>query len=133
MELMLLDTSFLVDLERELRRNKQGPAKGFLERNPELPLSISFTVAGELSCGVSLEKESVWLAYIAPFQVLESNREVSWNYGRLYRALKKQGEMIGSNDLWIAATALAYEATVLTGNLKEFSKIPNGPKSRSYS
>ena len=43
MALTLLDTSFLVDLERELRRNKQGPAKGFLERNPYLPLCSANT------------------------------------------------------------------------------------------
>lgn len=33
--------------------------------------------------------------------------------------------MIGQNDLWIAATALAHKRPVVTRNVSEFSRIPN--------
>jgi tRNA(fMet)-specific endonuclease VapC len=32
--------------------------------------------------------------------------------------------MIGMNDLWIAATALANGCALVTGNTDEFSRVP---------
>ncbi len=37
---------------------------------------------------------------------------------------KKQGRPIGPNDLFIAAHALALDATLVTANLREFSRVP---------
>lgn len=41
-----------------------------------------------------------------------------------YEVLEKSGEPIGPNDLLIAATTLAHEATLVTNNSKEFKKVP---------
>lgn len=49
--------------------------------------------------------------------------EAAWHYGDQYRSLASQGELIGSNDLWIAATALAHELPLATGNLQEFERV----------
>ena len=38
--------------------------------------------------------------------------------------LKRRGAPIGSNDLMIAATALAHNLTLITHNVKEFSRVP---------
>jgi hypothetical protein len=48
-ELLILETTFLVDLERELARGDEGPAQSFLERNPEAKLCVTFTIAGEVA------------------------------------------------------------------------------------
>ena len=32
--------------------------------------------------------------------------------------------MIGLHDSWIAATCLAYNLTLITGNLREFKRVP---------
>ena len=45
-------------------------------------------------------------------------------YGRLRAELKKNGTPIGPNDLQIAAVAVHHEATLITHNIREFSKIP---------
>jgi predicted nucleic acid-binding protein len=42
----------------------------------------------------------------------------------LYRQLAKQGKLIGTNDLWIAATALAHGHGIVTNNRDEFSRVP---------
>jgi tRNA(fMet)-specific endonuclease VapC len=39
--------------------------------------------------------------------------------------LCRQGQLIGPNDLLIAATALAYEATLVTHNTREFARVPD--------
>ena len=38
--------------------------------------------------------------------------------------LETRGVVIGGNDLWIAATALAHGATLVTNNTAEFSRVP---------
>jgi len=39
--------------------------------------------------------------------------------------LKENGLLIGSNDLWIAATALAYRMPVVTGNVEHYRRVPD--------
>ena len=43
--------------------------------------------------------------------------------GQLGQALRRSGTPIGANDLWIACHALALKATLVTHNLREFSRI----------
>ena len=44
-------------------------------------------------------------------------------YGTIRAELEAKGEMIGNNDLWIAAHALASELTLVTNNEKEFRRV----------
>jgi tRNA(fMet)-specific endonuclease VapC len=44
-------------------------------------------------------------------------------YGDIRCKLEKQGKLIGNNDLWIAAHALAADLTLVSNNLKEFSRV----------
>ncbi|HKK17177.1 MAG TPA: type II toxin-antitoxin system VapC family toxin, partial [Opitutales bacterium] len=111
--LLILETTFLIDLERE-RRSGGGPAIEFLKGNVDCQLWITHTIAGELACGASLSTAKRWSAFCRPFRTLEWTPEVDWRYGQLYRYLKGQGRLIGSNDLWIAATALVHACPVVT-------------------
>jgi tRNA(fMet)-specific endonuclease VapC len=45
-------------------------------------------------------------------------------YGTIRAALAAKGEMIGNNDLWIAAHALASKFTLVTNNEREFLRVP---------
>lgn len=47
------------------------------------------------------------------------------NYGKIRDYLEKKGKIIGNNDLWIAAHALSLRITLVTNNMKEFSRIPH--------
>jgi len=44
-------------------------------------------------------------------------------YGFIRADLERRGEMIGNNDLWIAAHALASGLILVTNNEKEFRRI----------
>lgn len=45
------------------------------------------------------------------------------HYGEIRSKLQKQGKIIGGNDLWIAAHALSLNLTLITNNVKEFSRV----------
>jgi tRNA(fMet)-specific endonuclease VapC len=44
-------------------------------------------------------------------------------YGTMRAALEASGELIGNNDLWIAAHAKAAELVLVTNNEREFRRI----------
>lgn len=121
---LILETTFLIDLEREHHRAAPGPAVGFLEVNGDARLYLPFIVSGELAAGIPLRDRARWEAFLAPFYVLPSSPEVSWQYGQAYRHLKDNGTLIGANDLWIAATGLAYHMPVVTRNAEHFRRVP---------
>ena len=122
---LILETSFLIDFERENNRGTPGPALAFLEAHEDARLYITFTVAGELAAGLSLADRARWEEFIAPFHILPFSADVAWEYGRAYRYLQNNRLLIGANDLWIAATALAHRMPLVTGDADHFRRVPD--------
>jgi tRNA(fMet)-specific endonuclease VapC len=123
-EALILETSFLIDLEREQRRGRPGRAVDFLDASEDARYYVTFTTAGELAAGVAMAEREAWEAFLAALYVLPSTPDVSWEYGRAFRHLQKNRQMIGANDLWIAATALAYRMPVVTDNVAHYQRVP---------
>jgi len=121
---LMLETTFVIDLEREQRRERPGAAIDFLESSGDARLYVSFAIAGELACGTSLSERGRWERFLAPFHILESSADVAWEYGNAYRHLQKNGILIAANDLWIAATALAHGMPLVTRNTSHFARVP---------
>jgi predicted nucleic acid-binding protein len=121
---LILETTYLIDLEREVRRGAAGPALALLEREADSPLHVTFTIAGELAAGTSLGERARWEEFLSPFRVLPATDDVCWHYGEIYRYLQRNGMLIGSNDLWIAATAVAHAMPIVTRNRAHFSRVP---------
>ena len=96
----------------------------FLGEHPETRLVITPIIAGELAAGVSLSQQPAWQGYLGDFRVLPITEQVSWYFGESYRYLKDHGLLIGSNDLWIAASARAAGVPVLTRNYDHYSRVP---------
>ena len=46
-------------------------------------------------------------------------------YGRIRAHLRREGVMIGNNDLFIAAHALSTGATLVSNNKREFTRVPD--------
>ena len=109
---------------RDARRGTPGRADAFLAQRPAETYFITFTVAGELACGQSTSVRRDWERLCRPYPVLPWTMEIAWHYGEIYRALAAKGQLIGANDLWIAATALAHGFGVVTNNQDEFSRVP---------
>jgi tRNA(fMet)-specific endonuclease VapC len=122
---VILDSTFLVDFERESARRQDGRATAFLTAHSDKELCITFTIAGEMAAGESLGRDRAkWESFIRPFRFLGYNDEVAWHFGAVFRELRRQGTLIGANDMWIAATALANDLPVVTRNSDEFRRVP---------
>lgn len=67
------------------------------------------------------EVQSLLLAH----RLVELNDDVAQQYARVRADLEPRGLMIGNNDVWIAATALAHGAVLVTNNTDEFSRVAN--------
>jgi tRNA(fMet)-specific endonuclease VapC len=56
-------------------------------------------------------------------RVMELPLRAGQLYGTIRAALEIKGEIIGNNDLWIAAHARAAGLTLVTNNEREFQRI----------
>jgi tRNA(fMet)-specific endonuclease VapC len=65
----------------------------------------------------------VW-AILSAIEILPLEEPADQQYGKLRALLESRGEMIGPNDMLIAAHALALDCTVVTANRLEFSRVP---------
>ncbi len=120
---LILDTSFVVTAEREARRGSPGVADAFLAAHAGETFVITFTVAGELTCGRSASDLRYWQRLCRPYRVLPWTMDAAWQYGEIYRQLQASGTPIGANDMWIAATALIHGMGVVTSNITEFQRV----------
>jgi tRNA(fMet)-specific endonuclease VapC len=97
---------------------------------PRDTFCTSVIVACELRYGVE-KKGSVSLAakvelFLNGIDILPLEYEaVSQHYAALRVFLERQGQVIGANDMLIAAHALSLEAILVTDNVREFARIPD--------
>ena len=90
--------------------------------------AISVIAYGELLCGAmksshpasAIESLHNLIQELSPLPLPESAGET---YGFIRADLAARGEIIGNNDLWIAAHALAAELTLVTNNEREFRRV----------
>lgn len=121
---LIVDSCFIIAAERAARKEISGPTNAFLARHADETFSITFTIAGELACAESANAHRYWRQLCRPYPIIPWSLEISWTYGELYRHLARKGALIGSNDLWIAATALTVNQALVTNNVAEFARIP---------
>lgn len=121
---------YMLDTDICIYTIKRKPASVLkrLESMPPDRLTMSVITFAELMNGAKKSryvKENVArlsalaeLIDITPF-----DREAAAAYGDIRSDLEKRGEVIGGNDLLIAAHALSLGRTLVTNNVKEFRRI----------
>lgn len=125
----LLDTDTLSNLL------KRSPSARLIQKLAETPPDRQFTTAiniGEMVYGAFRSPNAEILlqrfqAKIDPEQVLPFDYEAAQIYGRLRSELEKKGAVVPEADLRIGSIALYHKLTVITGNVRHFSLIPNLP------
>ena len=120
---LILDTNFIITAEREAKRGLTATIDQFFSSRAEEIFYITFTIAGELACGKSASSQSDWERLCLPYTILPWSLKISWQYGEIYRELAAKGRLIGTNDMWIAATALVHGMGVVTNNVDEFQRV----------
>jgi tRNA(fMet)-specific endonuclease VapC len=121
----LLDTNIVSDLIR----NPQGVASGRLIEAGEETVCTSIIVVSELRFG-ALKRGSRRLTQqlekvLSALYVLPLKEPADRLYAEIRDHLEQQGTAIGPNDLLIAAHALALGLTIVTANVREFSRVPD--------
>jgi tRNA(fMet)-specific endonuclease VapC len=122
--LAMLDTNIV----SEVMRNPLGRVgQRFLADRESLCVSVF--VAAELRFG-GVKKGSDELSGrigdpLNALPVLPFAAPGDRQYSHVRHYLEAIGRSIGPNDLWIAAHALALDLTLVTANIREFSRVPN--------
>lgn len=91
---------------------------------------ISVITKSELLFGVEVsprrqQDEAALNSFLRYVNVLEFSDSASEHYAKIRADLKKQGAMIGANDLLIAAHARSSGLILVTNNTREFGRVRN--------
>jgi tRNA(fMet)-specific endonuclease VapC len=120
----LLDTNICIYIRQ---RRPEEVLRCFRKLRPG-EAALSVITYGELLYGVAKSAQRVAafeqlreLIRLLPAVALPEN--AAETYGTLRADLETKGQMIGNNDLWIAAHALASKLTLVTNNVREFQRV----------
>lgn len=125
-----METRFLLDTDVCIyirQKRSEGVLRRFRELRPG-EAAVSLITFGELIYGAvkrgRLESErEKWIELIHLLPVLPLPPEAAEKYGTIRSELERKGQIIGNNDLWIAAHAVATGLTLVTNNEKEFGRV----------
>jgi tRNA(fMet)-specific endonuclease VapC len=104
-------------------------AQMYLPRLQDRQWFISFMTEAELEQWDLLanwsEKRVVWLRlFLSRFVVVPSSHDLVLKWAEAMVAARKNGRRIETADAWIAATALLYDAPLLTHNKADYLGVP---------
>jgi tRNA(fMet)-specific endonuclease VapC len=119
----LIDTDIIV---YSLKENKE--INLHFKEKLHIPKSISVVTYGELIYGAKKSKhveKNLAVAYRISelFPIINIDRSIMDIFGEIKSKLEKTGSRIEDMDLFIAATALSYNLTLVTNNTKHFENI----------
>jgi tRNA(fMet)-specific endonuclease VapC len=122
--LYLLDTNICIYIRQ---RRPEAVFRRFGKLRPG-EAALSVVTYGELFYGAAKSAQRIAalerlreLVHMLPALPLPENAGEA--YGAIRADLESKGKMIGNNDLWIAAHALAAGLTLVTNNEKEFRRV----------
>ena len=121
----LLDTNTIIFALKDA----QGKSALRIGEVPHDDVAICSVVEAEFYYGATkygrpARREAALKAFLRPFQSLPFDSSCVPEYARIRDHLERGRNMIGGNDLIIAAIALTHDLTVVTHNGNEFNRIP---------
>ncbi|MBM3333048.1 type II toxin-antitoxin system VapC family toxin [Candidatus Sumerlaeota bacterium] len=122
----LLDTSTCI----AFLRHHDSPVARKLATVKRADVLICSVVRAELYFGAHRhaqpeQKLGILKDFLSVFQSAPFDDRAAEIYGKLRADLARTGNLIGPNDLLIASIALAWDATLVTCNMAEFSRVPD--------
>jgi predicted nucleic acid-binding protein len=114
----LLDSSYLIDLEREVAGGEVGPARTFLPSLRGRPLVVSIVSVEELLEGAI--DEAAALAALQRFTLQGLYLAQARRCALLQRRASRR---LGENDAWLVATAESINADVVAADRAAFERL----------
>jgi predicted nucleic acid-binding protein len=114
----LLDSSYLIDLERETANAEIGPARRFLPSLRGRPLVVSAVSVEELLEGAINEADA--LAALQRFTIQGLHLAQARRCALLQRRISRR---LGENDAWLVATAESIDADVVAADRSAFERL----------
>lgn len=114
----LLDSSFIIDF----LNNRNGAVEVMSDLDHGLVSMGSICIAEVLE-GLNGKKVKVFEDMINEIKVYDFTSEEAMVFAVIRRDLRERGELIDNMDLLIAATCIANNLTLVTGNKKHFARI----------
>lgn len=122
--LYMLDTNICSYIIRNKPQNIKEKLKS-VEKDHTIALST--VVVSELIYGAKKKgSEKLFdlvLSFIENFQIMDFDKSSALSYATIRVELETTGNIIGSNDLFIAAHAKGCDAILVTNNTKEFERV----------
>ena len=122
---------FLLDTNIWIRLLKQPPTllRQRLDIQHAGNVVVCSVVKAELWHGAmkyqnAQERQTTVESLLAPYTSLPFDDAAARHYATLRHQLETQGQIIGPNDLKIAAICLAHGLTLISANTSEFGRIP---------
>jgi tRNA(fMet)-specific endonuclease VapC len=121
----MLDTNICI----YIAKHQPPEVKAHFERLKPGQLVMSAITYGELSYGASKSRQKAKAVaqleeLVQDIPAVDLDSRAGQVYGEIRAALEQQGRLIGNNDIWIGAHALAMNLTLVTNNEREFNRIP---------
>jgi len=110
-----------------MKRSSEAVIKR-LRAVPVSDVCISVITKSELLYGVEvsprrMQDANALQAFLPYVAVLEFPEDAAAHYAQIRADLKKRGQMIGANDLFIAAHARSLGLRLVTNNIDEFRRV----------
>ena len=129
--LVLLDTDTCAFILRRSPLAARRSLPALLDRIQAVPIrqqALSTVMLAELLNGVQVSSrkkanQAAVELLICHLTVLDWPREAAAHYADIRADLKQRGQLIGANDLLIAAHARSVDACVVTNNVKDFGPV----------
>ena len=123
--MFLLDTNICILLIRQ----KSTQVLATLTSYAITDIGISAITVAELQYGVQRsakqsQNQQALDQFLLPLTILPFDDGTALQYGRIRAYLEAQGLPIGALDTLIAAQAVQHNLTLVTNNLREFSRVP---------
>jgi tRNA(fMet)-specific endonuclease VapC len=120
----LLDTNICI----YIAKNNPAVVREHFVQHLASELAMSVITLGELRFGAeksqAKEKALSVIQELADLMIVEPLPESAGeHYGQIRAELQRKGQMIGNNDLWLAAHARSQGWVLVTNNEKEFVKV----------
>jgi tRNA(fMet)-specific endonuclease VapC len=119
-ELILLDTSVLIDFYRKQNKSKSLFYKLSLKHQN---FGISVVTKYEILIGSKSDKVSFWNAFFENLTIIPFDENCSIEAVEVYKNLKSRNKLIEIPDLFIGATAKYHKLSLATLNVKHFGRI----------